>query len=60
MLESIIFLLHTKHYYPEAVTTMLWTYEINSLSEQLNSIKLDNNGITSMETFNITKMGNTL
>ena len=60
MLESRILLIHAIHYYLESVTTMLWTYEIKASFEQLNNIKLEKNGITSMETFNITKMGNTL
>ena len=45
-------LLHTKRYWPEEITTMLWTYVLKSFAEQLNVLKMDDNyGITPMETF---------
>ena len=44
-------LLHAKRYRPEAITTMLWPYSLEDFTEQLNGLKLDDDGITHMEKF---------
>ena len=47
-------LLNAKTYCPEAITTILWPYELKAFGEQLNVLKLDDNGITPMENFSVT------
>ena len=49
---------HAKIYWPEAITTMLCPYVLNSFAEQLNVIKVDDNGITTMEKFEFTTTDN--
>ena len=44
-------LLCAKRYWPEAVTPMLWTYELKAFEEKLNVLKLDDDEITPMEKF---------
>ena len=44
-------LLHKKIYFTEAITTMLWPYEMKNFSEQLNVLKVNDDGITPMENF---------
>ena len=44
-------LLHANIYWPEELTTMLWPYALKYFAEQLNVIKVDNDGIMSMEKF---------
>ena len=50
-LGDITLLLHENIYCPEAITTILWPYALKEFSEQLNVIKVDNDGITPMEKF---------
>ena len=45
------FILHAKRYFPEAITTMLWTYALKAFEEQLNVLKVDYDGITPMQNF---------
>ena len=44
-------LLHAKIYWPEAINTKLWAYELKEFTEQLNVLKADDDGITPMEKF---------
>ena len=44
-------LLHANIYFLEAITTMLWPYELKAFSEQLNKVKVDDYGITPMKKF---------
>ena len=44
-------LLHTKGYWPEEITTMLWTFELKAFTEQLNLLNVDDDGIYPMESF---------
>ena len=54
-LGYIILLIHEKIYFPEAITTRLWTYSLKSFSEQLNKIKVGDDGVTLMEEFACTQ-----
>ena len=53
-------LLHAKRYFLEAITTILWTHSLKAFIEQLNVIKVDDDGITPMEKFAVTTTDNTL
>ena len=44
-------LLHAKIYCPEAITKMLCPYALKAFAEQLNVLKVDDDGITPMEKF---------
>ena len=44
-------ILHAKKNWPDAITKMLWPYALKDSSEQLNVIKVDGYGITTMENF---------
>ena len=44
-------ILHAKIYWPEAITTILWTYSLNYFAEQLNVLKVYDDGINPMEKF---------
>ena len=44
-------ILHAKIYWPEAITTMLYPYSLKEFSEQLNELKVGDDGITPMEHF---------
>ena len=54
-LGSRTLLLHTKIYFPEEITTILWPSELKAFSEQLNVLKVENDRITTMEKFAGTK-----
>ena len=44
-------LLNAKIYFPEAINTMLWPYSLKPCVEQLNELKVDDDGITPIEKF---------
>ena len=44
-------LLHAKIYWPEAITTMLCPDVLNFFAEQFNEIKVDGDGITTIEKY---------
>ena len=44
-------ILHAKMYWPEKITTMLCNYVLKFFVEQLNVLKVDDDGITPMERF---------
>ena len=46
-----ILLLHAKIYRPEAITTMLWSYELKAFIKYLNVLKVDDDGMTPMNKF---------
>ena len=39
-------ILHAKRYWTDAITTMLWPYELKDFSDQLNELKVDDDVIT--------------
>ena len=41
--------LHSKRYWPEAITKILWPYTLKDFVEQLNALKVDDDGITPMD-----------
>ena len=43
-----------KIYYPEEIPTMLWPYVLKSFVEQLNILKVYDDGIIPMEKFSVT------
>ena len=43
--------LHTKRYWPEAITAMLLPYALKAFSEKLNVIKVDDYGMATMDNF---------
>ena len=53
-------ILHVKIYFPEAITTMLWTYALKEFASQLNLIKMVDDGITPKEMFSGTTTDITL
>ena len=55
-----ILLLHTRIYWKESITKMLWIYTPKELAKQLNNIKVGGSGVTSMEKFSGTAMDITL
>ena len=42
---------HAKIYFPEAITTMLWTYALKLFAEKINVLKVDDYGINTMKKF---------
>ena len=48
-------IIHTKKYLPESITTMLWIYAPKDFSEQLDKLKVDNDGVITMDNFVGTK-----
>ena len=44
-------ILHAKICFPEAITTMIWPYATKAFVEQLNVIKVDDDGINHLEKF---------
>ena len=50
-LGAIILFLYAKIYWPEAITTISWTYALKAFAEKLNVLKVDDYGITPMEEF---------
>ena len=53
-------LLHDKIYCTEEIITILWPYALKEIVEQLNTLKLDNDGGTPMDKFSGTKNDTTL
>ena len=54
------FLLHSKIYCPETISTMLWPYALKSFSEKLNVLKGDDDGINNIEIVFGTTIYNTI
>ena len=50
-LGAITLILHEKIYWPEEITKILWPYALKDFLEQLNVIKVDDDGITPTENF---------
>ena len=53
-------LLHTKIYLPGEITKKLWNYTIKAFAEQLNELKVDDDGINPMGNFSGTTTYTTL
>ena len=47
-------LLYEKIYWPEAITTMIWPYELKAFIEKLNALKVGGYGITPMDNLSVT------
>ena len=43
--------LHAKIYGPESMTTMFWPYELKAFAEQLNVLKVEDDGFIPMQNF---------